>query len=942
MSQDELERLFARYQRTGKPGLLGQVYDETSPGLWPLALQLTRDHARAEDLVQSVYLRAIERHAQWDGQVSLIEWLTGLLTEAHLEQDLPTVTLVPEETGSRIPSEVSNPVSKALAAELDNQLHEALAQLPAHYRVVLELKILEGRDSAEIGSRIGKSAGTVRSQIARGLERLRMLLPTSSALLLVWLERAEAGQALTPRARVRREVTSAGPPASALGSATYWVFAATALIVVGAIGWYQFASETPNEPLQASTRDSLHSEGTAEFQAPTSSTRETVRAPQTQNPSTEPEESIAQLTGRVLDDQGQPVAGAEVKLFSWKDWSPDWQPDPLPAPSRRRGWIERTDEGGRFAFAVPPPEKVEAILEIEAGDHFTRKSLWMGNPYSGVPALEAGSNALGTLRLSRAGVLEGEIRDAQGNLVPYAQLHVWPGQNYTSGSLTAADASGRVRLPKALPGWHSLMVTQGQLALPLDPIQVPTSGATPLQRWTLPETAPTTLVVQSAQGQPVADLRCFVEYAGPPRMRMPIVNKTNAAGRVELTLPVGSPLILEAPTGFGHPVRRQVTVSGSGEEILIALPESPSHFLHVVDARTRTPLEKAQVSWISPACSDSAAKTTRLRPQKGVAGSWPLPVMEDSYVRITADGYGPAILEAAQCQPVTEVALTPLIPRHGRVVQGGNPVGAARIEVSYRHGGTDLPQPIPQRRRSIHAGILTNCLQATADSSGAFSVPLETDDEGPFLVHAFGPDGGAQRWITDATALDWGEIELQPYADLRGSVRLPEGLNPAGLSVFLNTGRGSLRANLDEHGRFHLDRVPAGQHQVQMDNHALLHGRQILAELRLAPGEAIECELDARHLGKTGVSMRVLHADGRPAPGVAVALAPHDWQADQPGPEHLLGKTDRQGRCLSNALVKGPCRWWLKAPEADSWQLLPNGTVHLSMKPLARIDLTLP
>jgi RNA polymerase sigma-70 factor (sigma-E family) len=58
-------------------------------------------------------------------------------------------------------------------AEIDTELWRALAGLPRRQRAVLVLRYYEQRSDEEIAGLLGISRGTVRSQAARGLDKLR-------------------------------------------------------------------------------------------------------------------------------------------------------------------------------------------------------------------------------------------------------------------------------------------------------------------------------------------------------------------------------------------------------------------------------------------------------------------------------------------------------------------------------------------------------------------------------------------------------------------------------------------------------------------------------------------------------------------------------------------------------------------------------------------------
>lgn len=64
--------------------------------------------------------------------------------------------------------------------EGDTGLWQALAALPARQRIVLVLRYYEQRSDEEIATALGIARGTVRSQAARGLDKLRAVWPIQS------------------------------------------------------------------------------------------------------------------------------------------------------------------------------------------------------------------------------------------------------------------------------------------------------------------------------------------------------------------------------------------------------------------------------------------------------------------------------------------------------------------------------------------------------------------------------------------------------------------------------------------------------------------------------------------------------------------------------------------------------------------------------------------
>ena len=67
-----------------------------------------------------------------------------------------------------------------MAEDAGETVHRALRQLPANFREAVVLRDIEGLSYEEIATITGCRLGTVRSRIARGRDRLRVLLENDS------------------------------------------------------------------------------------------------------------------------------------------------------------------------------------------------------------------------------------------------------------------------------------------------------------------------------------------------------------------------------------------------------------------------------------------------------------------------------------------------------------------------------------------------------------------------------------------------------------------------------------------------------------------------------------------------------------------------------------------------------------------------------------------
>ena len=143
------------------------------PRLRRYARALLGDRAAADDLVQDTLERAWSRSALWRTGSDLRAWLFSIMHNLRVDQlrrpNPPTYSLDEEE--------FEVPIRATQSDRLEvMDIESALRQLPDEQREVLLLVALEGSSYAEIAAALGIPAGTVMSRLARGRERLRLLM----------------------------------------------------------------------------------------------------------------------------------------------------------------------------------------------------------------------------------------------------------------------------------------------------------------------------------------------------------------------------------------------------------------------------------------------------------------------------------------------------------------------------------------------------------------------------------------------------------------------------------------------------------------------------------------------------------------------------------------------------------------------------------------------
>ena len=151
------------------------------------AVRLLGNATEAEDVAQTVFLRAFERFASIGGSATAAGWLKTVTTNLclnHLSryrarwQFFSEMERPGEDEGSYVASlpSMSSPLAALEQADRAARVERALGGLPDHQRVPLVLFHFEGKGYQEIAAALGVSVGKVRTDIHRGRERLKSKL----------------------------------------------------------------------------------------------------------------------------------------------------------------------------------------------------------------------------------------------------------------------------------------------------------------------------------------------------------------------------------------------------------------------------------------------------------------------------------------------------------------------------------------------------------------------------------------------------------------------------------------------------------------------------------------------------------------------------------------------------------------------------------------------
>jgi RNA polymerase sigma-70 factor (ECF subfamily) len=157
--------------------LMKALYDEHAAPLWRYAMRLTGDASRAEDVVQETLLRAWQHpEVLSDSTRPPRAWLFTVARNMIIdEQRSPRIRKFGgslEDSGApeqSAPDQVDSALDRMLIAD-------AMAQMSADHRAVVERSYYRGWTTAQIAADLDIAEGTVKSRLHYAVRALRLTL----------------------------------------------------------------------------------------------------------------------------------------------------------------------------------------------------------------------------------------------------------------------------------------------------------------------------------------------------------------------------------------------------------------------------------------------------------------------------------------------------------------------------------------------------------------------------------------------------------------------------------------------------------------------------------------------------------------------------------------------------------------------------------------------
>lgn len=178
------EQVLAAIAR-GEHLALRVLYDRYAGAVFSLALKMVADRELAEEVTQEAFLRVWRHAGSYDparGRVPT--WVLGLTHHLAIDQirrrQVQAQPMPVGEDGESLAAHIPDPTvdieRDVWGAERRQVLSQALVQLPAPQREVIEQAYYRGLTQVEIAQLVGIPLGTVKTRLRLGLRKLRTVL----------------------------------------------------------------------------------------------------------------------------------------------------------------------------------------------------------------------------------------------------------------------------------------------------------------------------------------------------------------------------------------------------------------------------------------------------------------------------------------------------------------------------------------------------------------------------------------------------------------------------------------------------------------------------------------------------------------------------------------------------------------------------------------------
>jgi len=179
VTADLLAQLMAR-TAGGDRGAFRALFELVRAPLFGICLRMLRNRSEAEEALQDVFVRVWEHAASpRNGVAQPMGWLQAIARNRCLDivrRRGVDDAAWDDDAAEALPDESPTPEQQSIRTEARHAVFECLHALDPAQRQTIQLAFYDGLSYTETAQRLARPVGTVKSQIRRGLARLKQCL----------------------------------------------------------------------------------------------------------------------------------------------------------------------------------------------------------------------------------------------------------------------------------------------------------------------------------------------------------------------------------------------------------------------------------------------------------------------------------------------------------------------------------------------------------------------------------------------------------------------------------------------------------------------------------------------------------------------------------------------------------------------------------------------
>lgn len=154
------------------------LYKEHAPGLFTVCRRYADSKEQAEDWFQDGFLKILEKIGTFRNEANIKTWMHRVMSNFCINQLRKSVNKISWEDIQNSEIEADEAYTETETLKLDTVL-EWIQKMPAGYRLVLNMYVVESKSHGEIAKTLGITESTCKSQLFKARRWLKKQISKS-------------------------------------------------------------------------------------------------------------------------------------------------------------------------------------------------------------------------------------------------------------------------------------------------------------------------------------------------------------------------------------------------------------------------------------------------------------------------------------------------------------------------------------------------------------------------------------------------------------------------------------------------------------------------------------------------------------------------------------------------------------------------------------------